>query len=79
MRKKFNFVWPLLDERTRRIMAASESNALGYGGVSLVSWLDQRKSPTGRKVTVEEMKHINISNKFHGEWNYMIKSKAKNT
>ena len=33
---KFRSVWPLLDERTRRIMAASEAMALGYGGVSLV-------------------------------------------
>ncbi|MEC4685149.1 MAG: ISAzo13 family transposase, partial [Nitrospirota bacterium] len=37
MREKFDSVWPLLDERTRRIMAASEAKALGYGGVSLVS------------------------------------------
>ena len=34
--QKFHSVWPLLDERTRRIMAASEAMALGYGGVSLV-------------------------------------------
>ena len=34
---KFHPVWPLLDERTRRIMAASEAMAQGYGGVSLVS------------------------------------------
>ena len=33
---KFQSVWPLLDERTRRIMAAGEARALGYGGVSLV-------------------------------------------
>ncbi len=33
---KFQSVWPLLDERTRRILAASEAMALGYGGVSLV-------------------------------------------
>ena len=36
LRQKFLFVWPLLDERTRRIMAASEAMGLGYGGVSLV-------------------------------------------
>jgi len=36
LRKKLRSVWPLLDERTRRIMAASEAMALGYGGVSLV-------------------------------------------
>ena len=33
---KLHSVWPLLDERTRRLMAASEAKALGYGGVSLV-------------------------------------------
>jgi hypothetical protein len=36
LREKFHSVWPLLDERTRRIMAASEALALGYGGVSVV-------------------------------------------
>jgi hypothetical protein len=36
LRRKFLPVWPLLDERTRRIMAASEAMGLGYGGVSLV-------------------------------------------
>lgn len=36
LQKKFRSVWPLLDERTRRIMAASEAIGLGYGGVSMV-------------------------------------------
>jgi transposase len=34
---KFRAIWPHLDERTRRLTAASEAKALGYGGVSLVS------------------------------------------
>src|SRR5208337_3226160 len=34
--QKFRAVWPLLDERTRRIMAANEAIGLGYGGVSVV-------------------------------------------
>jgi Rhodopirellula transposase DDE domain len=29
-------LWPLLDERARRLMAASEAMALGYGGISVV-------------------------------------------
>ena len=37
LESKFADVWPLLDERARRIMAASEAQSLGYGGVSLVS------------------------------------------
>ncbi len=34
--QKFKSIWPLLDERTRRIMAANEALGLGYGGVSMV-------------------------------------------
>ena len=49
-------------------------------GLKVTCRLDRRKYFTGRKVTVEEMKHINIKrNRFHGEWNYMIKPKVKNT
>lgn len=36
LQKKFSDVWPLLDERSRRIMAASEARSLGYGGVTKV-------------------------------------------
>ncbi len=36
LRRKFASVWPLLDERARRLMAASEAMALAYGGVSAV-------------------------------------------
>ena len=34
--QKFHSVWPLLDERTRRIMAANEAVSLGFGGISVV-------------------------------------------
>src|SRR6266542_1733775 len=34
--QKFKSIWPLLDERTRRIMAANEALGLGYGGGSMV-------------------------------------------
>jgi len=36
LRRKFASVWPMLDERARRLMAASEADMLAYGGVSLV-------------------------------------------
>ena len=35
--KKFAQIWPHLDERARRMMAASEARALGHGGVSAAS------------------------------------------
>ena len=36
LRRKFASVWRMLDERTRRLMAASEALVLPYGGVSRV-------------------------------------------
>lgn len=36
LKQKLHAIWPMLDERTRRIMAANEAASLGYGGVSLV-------------------------------------------
>jgi Rhodopirellula transposase DDE domain len=37
LQAKLNSVWPLLDERTRRLMAANEARALGRGGIAEVS------------------------------------------
>jgi acetyl-CoA acetyltransferase len=34
--RKFASVWPMLDERARRLLAASEALVLPYGGVSRV-------------------------------------------
>src|SRR5664279_3277179 len=36
LQKKFTAVWPLLDERTRRLLAANEAVSLGYGGITAV-------------------------------------------
>jgi hypothetical protein len=36
MRKKIVRIWGRLDERSRRLMAANEAMALGYGGVSCI-------------------------------------------
>src|SRR3990172_9025379 len=37
LRERFAPIWPHLNERARRMMAANEARQLGYGGVSLVS------------------------------------------
>ena len=37
LRQKIRLLWPHLDERARRLFAASEARQLGHGGVSLVS------------------------------------------
>ena len=46
-------------------------------GLKVTCRLDRRKYPTGRKVTDEEMKHVNLErHKFHGEWNYTIRPRS---
>jgi len=43
-------------------------------GLKVTCRLDRRKYPKGRKVTDEEMKHVNLErHKFHGDWNYTIR------
>jgi len=37
LRRKFDLIWPHLDERARRMLAANEARQLGHGGVSIVS------------------------------------------
>ena len=37
LKQKVALLWPHLDERARRLFAASEARQLGYGGVSLIS------------------------------------------
>jgi hypothetical protein len=37
----------------------------------------RRKYPTGRQVSDEEMKSVNMErNKFHGEWNYVVRPRS---
>src|SRR3989337_1512180 len=36
LKQKFHTVWSLLDERTRRVMAANEAISLGFGGITKV-------------------------------------------
>jgi len=54
LQRKFAPLWPLLDERTRRLTAANEARALGHGGVSLVS----RACGLSRKAIAKGMREI---------------------
>jgi len=62
LRRKFLDVWSLLDERSRRLMAASEARSLGYGGVSKV----RRASGLSRKAIVKGMREISGGNTMPG-------------
>jgi Rhodopirellula transposase DDE domain len=62
---------PLRDYETIVNLIAETTTAKG---LTVMCRLDRRKYPTGRKVTAKEMKQVNIyPDKFHGEWNYVIK------
>ena len=66
---------PLRDYETVVNLIAQTTTAKG---LKVTCRLDRRKYPTGRKVTDEEMKHLNIQrHRFHGEWNYVIRPKIK--
>ena len=59
LKRKFRSAWPHLDERTRRIMAASEAMSLGYGGVSAVG----RASGLSRKAISKGIRELQAKSK----------------
>jgi len=62
---------PLIDYETIVNLIARTTTAKG---LKVKCRLDRRKYPTGRKISDEEMTHVNVvRNTFHGEWNYVIK------
>ena len=66
---------PLRDYETLVKLISATTTAKG---LKVTCRLDRRKYPTGRDVTDEEMQRVNLErNKFHGEWNYVIKPNVK--
>jgi hypothetical protein len=58
LQQKFASVWSLLDERTRRLLAASEARTLGYGGISQV----RRACGLSRKAIAKKARRIGLVN-----------------
>ena len=66
---------PLRDYETIVHLIARTTTAKG---LQVTCRLDRRKYPTGRKVTDEEIRQVNLKqSKFHGEWNYTIKPSSR--
>jgi len=63
LRAKFRAVWPLLNERTRRLLAANEARALGHGGVSQV----RRACGLSRKAIAKGIREIDAGTALE-EW-----------
>jgi len=65
---------PLCDYETIVNLIARTTTAKG---LKVTCRLDRRKYPTGRKVTEQEMRRVNLErSKFHGDWNYIIRPNA---
>jgi hypothetical protein len=54
LRQKVSVIWPLLDERTWRLLVASEALSLGFGNISKV----RRASGLSRKAIAKGIKEI---------------------
>ena len=54
IQRRFHSLVPFLDERMRRLVAASESKVIGYGGVSVVA----RATGISRRAITEGMKEL---------------------
>lgn len=66
---------PLRDYETIVNLIANTTTAKG---LKVKCRLDRRKYPTGRRVSDEEMERVNVErNRFHGDWNYVIRPRAK--
>jgi Rhodopirellula transposase DDE domain len=65
---------PLRDYETIVNLIAKTTTAKG---LKVKCRLDRRKYPTGRRVSDEEMERVNVKrNKFHGDWNYVIRPRS---
>ena len=66
---------PLRDYETIVNLIATTTTAKG---LKVTCRLDRRQYPTGRKVSDAEMKLVNLRpDKFHGDWNYVIRPHDK--
>ena len=68
---------PLRDYETVVNLIAKTTTAKG---LTVTCRLDRRRYATGRKVTNDEMKRVNLHPAtFHGEWNYVIRPHRSKT
>ena len=54
------------------------SNTTNRGGLVVRARLDRRRYPTGRRVSVKQMRALKIEREeFHGDWNYVIRPRKE--
>ena len=68
---------PLRDYETIVHLLAKTTPAKG---LRVTCRLDRRKYPSGRTVSDDEMKRVNVTyQKFHGDWNYVIRPRGRSS
>ncbi len=76
----FSFIsinWRGRPLRTFETIVSLIGNTTNCGGLVVRARLDRRKYPTGKRVSPKEMRELNIHrDKFHGDWNYVIRPRA---
>jgi hypothetical protein len=73
----FSFIsmnWRGRPLRTFETVVNLIGNTKNWGGLVVEARLDRRKYPTGRKVSAKDLRALNIErDRFHGDWNYVIR------
>lgn len=73
----FSFItinWRGRPLRTYETVVNLISNTTTRGGLVVHAKLDKRRYPTGKKISVRDMKTLNIErDSFHGDWNYTVR------
>lgn len=72
----FSFItmnWRGRPLRTYETVVNLIGNTTNSGGLVVKAKLDKRRYPTGKKVTQQQMRDLNIKHHdFHGDWNYTL-------
>jgi Rhodopirellula transposase. len=85
IRRKFEALSGVMDERVRRLWAGVEAtvvqligNVRTSSGLTVRAQLDTRSYQTGIPIADAQMEQLNLVPEcFHGDWNYTIKPNRK--
>ena len=77
----FSFIsinWRGRPLRTYETVINPIGNTTNRGGLVARVRLDRRRYPTGKKISKKELRELKVEREeFHGEWNYVIRSRME--
>jgi hypothetical protein len=77
----FSFIsinWRVRPLRTYKTDINLIGNTTNRGGLVVRVRLDRRRYPTGKKISKKELRELKVEREeFHGEWNYVIRSRME--